>query len=262
MAIFKKLTRPNIKKLGPGRKLTEHGISFERLSTGDGLYSVNIMVDRIRVHRVLGRESDGTTRAQCEVFIENTRTAARQDRLALPKGRKVALTFADAAAKYIAKLKEEAGKSIERKQRQLDLHLNPFFGQKPLSKISSFEIARYRKHRKEAGAADGTVNRELAVISHMFNKAVERGWLTHRPAKIARFKEDEGRIVYLTPEQCQRVIEAARHDLSPHIYPFTVIALSTSMRMTEILSMKREHVDLDRRRIFIPTAKGAPAISP
>ncbi len=127
----------------------------------------------------------------------------------------MALSFADAASRYIAKLREEAGKSIERKRRQLDLHLSPFFGQKPLSKISTFEIARYRKHRKDAGAADGTVNRELAVISHMFNKAVEWGWITHRPAKIARFKEDKGRIVYLTPEQCQRVIEAARKDLSP-----------------------------------------------
>ena len=28
------------------------------------------------------------------------------------------------------------------------------------------------------------------------------------------------------------------------------------MRMTEILSMTREHVDVDRRRIFIPSAKG------
>ncbi len=61
--------------------------------------------------------------------------------------------------------------------------------------------------------------------------------------------------MYLTSEQCQRVIEAAKHDLNPHIYPFTVIALSTSMRMSEILSMTREHVDVLRKRIFIPSAK-------
>lgn len=255
MATFQKLTRPNLKKLRPGEKLTEHGITFERTNNGDGLFSVNIMVDRARIHRVIGRESDGTTRTQCEAWIDKTRTAAREDRLALPKGRKVALSFADAGLKYISKLKETAGKGNERKERQLQLYLNPFFGTMPLSKISSFDLARYRKQRSEAAAADATINRELAVISHLFNKAVEWGWISHRPAKVPRAKEGTGRIVYLTPEQCSRILEAARHDISPHIYPFCVIALSTSMRMSEVLSMKRGDVHLDLRRIFIPTAK-------
>lgn len=255
MAVESKLSRAALRKLKPGEKVTERGITFERLKGGDGVYSVNIMVDRVRIHRVIGRESDGTTKSQCDIWIEKTRTAAREDRLALPKGRKVALTFVDAGRKYIDKLREEGGKSIERKQKQLDLYLNDFFGQKPLSKITSFELARYCKHRNAAGAAGATINRELAVMSHLFTKAVEWGWLPHRPAKINRFKESQGRIVYLTPEQCQRIIEAARHDISPHVFPFTVIALSTSMRMNEVLSMRREHVDLDRRRIFIPDAK-------
>lgn len=254
MATFQKLTRANLKSLKPGQKLTEQGITFERLGNCDGVYSINIMVDRQRIHRVIGRESDGTTRTQAEIFIETTRTAAREDRLALPKGRKVALSFADAGVRYIAKLRESGGKCIERKKRQLELHLNPFFGSIPLSKVSSFDTARYRKQRVEARAAEAKINRELAVVSHLFGKAVEWGWTPTRP-KITRFKEDKGRIVYLTAEQCQRVIEAAKHDLSPHIHPFTVIALSTSMRMSEILSMTREHVDVQRKRIFIPLAK-------
>lgn len=63
MASFRKLTRPIINKLGARQKITENGITFERLANGDGIYSVNIMVDRVRIHRVIGRESDGTTRA-------------------------------------------------------------------------------------------------------------------------------------------------------------------------------------------------------
>ena len=61
MAMFKKLTRPNIRKLAPGQKLTESGIAFERLANGDGIYTVNVMVDRVRIHRVIGRESDAHT---------------------------------------------------------------------------------------------------------------------------------------------------------------------------------------------------------
>lgn len=255
MANFQRLTRPELKKLRAGEKVTEHGITFERVATGDGIYSVNIMVNRVRIHRVIGRESDGTTRTQCETFIESTRTAAREDRLALPKGRKVALMFPDAARQYIAKLKESDGKGIDRKECQIRLHLQPFFGQKALSKITSFDVARYKKHRRGQGASEATCNRELAVLSHMFSMGVEWGWLTHRPAKIARFKEDSGRIVYLTVDQQERVLEAAKRDISPHIYPFTKIALSTSMRMTEVLCLRREHVDTAKRRLFIPAAK-------
>jgi len=251
---FSKLSAKAVQGLPIGGSITEHGITADRLANGDIRYSVNIMVDGTRIHRVVGRESDGVTRTQCQDFIEQKRTEAREGRFALPKGRKTEQTFANAGASYIAKLRETDGKGIERKERQFSLHLNPFFGTLPLAKISTFDIARYRKQRASAGASKGTVNRELAVVSHLFSKAVEWGWTQNRP-KIERFKEDAARIVYLTQEQCQRVIDAARCDQSPHIYPFAVIALSTSMRMSEILTMRRENVDLNRRRIYIPKAK-------
>jgi hypothetical protein len=69
----------------PGEKLTEHGITFERLPKGDGRYTINIMLDGVRVHRVIGKESDGVTREQAENFIEQTRTDARKGRLNLPR---------------------------------------------------------------------------------------------------------------------------------------------------------------------------------
>lgn len=255
MATFQKLTRANVAKLPAGRKLTERGITFERLASGDGIYSVNIMVDRIRIHRVVGRESEGTTRTQCETFIETTRTAAREDRLSLPKGRKVALTFSDAARQYVEKLEEISGKGVDRKKCQLSLHLKPFFKDRGLAKITTFDVERYKRHRREEGASPATCNRELAVLSHLFSMGVEWGWLTHRPAKINRFKEDNGRIVYLTVEQCGRILEAAKGDVSPHIYLYSMIALATSMRMSEILSIRRENVDVVKRRIYIPQAK-------
>lgn len=256
MAItFQKLTRPSMRKLGAGDAITEHGITFARLANGDGVFSVNIMVDRQRVHRVIGRESEGVTRSQAERFIEQTRTAAREGRLTLPKGRKVALGFSQAAELYLARQKEEGGRNLYRKRQQLTQHLLPFFGPMPLSNISSFDVARYRKRREDHGVSFSTINRELAVLSHLLNKAVEWGWITHRPARVTRYKEDKGRIEYLTPDQCAALVEAAKADQNPHVYPFIVIGLSTAMRKSEILSIRKEHVDLDRRRIFIPEAK-------
>ena len=41
------------------------------------MYAVNVMVNGQRIHRVIGRESDGTTRTQAEEFIEKARQDAK-----------------------------------------------------------------------------------------------------------------------------------------------------------------------------------------
>ena len=273
---FVKLDRLSIRKLQAGQSLSEHGISFQRMDNGDGVYEVNVMVDGVRIHRVVGRESEGVTRTQAESFIEKVRTEAREDRLTLPKGRKVALSFKDAARKYLVKLEECGGKNIPTKQQHLEQHCIPFFGELPLSKIGSFDIERYKKYRLtqvvQAGGdwvsgkrvprdtgrttAPGTVNRELATLSHLFSQALEWKWLTTAKPKMKRLKEGDGRIVYLTSEQAQRFQDAAKASDCAQLYPFVFIALQTSMRMTEVLSIAKEDIALDRMKIHIPKAKG------
>lgn len=268
---FNKLTRPLMRKLAAGEKLNEHGVTFERQANGDGVFTVNVMVDGQRIHRVIGRESDGTTRTQAEEFIEKARQDAKAGRLNLPKGRKLVLSFSEAADKYMTKLTQEGGKDLTMKRYRLDMHLKPFFGDMPLSKVSSFDVERYKKQRADeavmrpngpggkpvfAGKTKpATINRELAALSHLFSKSVEWGWLDHKPATIKRLKEHSGRITYLTVEQIERLLKEAEGDQNRQIYPFIRIGLETSMRKSEILGIRREHIDLQRLVIYIPKAK-------
>ena len=89
---FVKLTRPRMRSLNPGDQVTEAGITFQRLTDGDGCFSVNVMVDHRRIHRVIGREFEGVTRMTVESFIANLRASSRGERFNLPRGRKVTLT--------------------------------------------------------------------------------------------------------------------------------------------------------------------------
>jgi integrase len=253
---FTKLTRPRIRKAVPGDQINEHGITFFRQPDGDGRYTVNIMVDGQRIHRVVGRESEGTTRKQVEDYIEKIRTEARDRRLNLPKGRKLTLRFAKAADEYMSRLKEDGGKDLRSKHQRFKHHLKPFFADRPLEKISTFDIDRYKKKRLTEGAAPGSVNRELAALSHLFTKAIEWKWLDDRPAKIGRLKEGTGRIVFLTTDQIKRFVDVAMADQCEALYRFVVIGLGTSMRKSEILSIRLRDIDLDRRIIYIPKAKG------
>ena len=67
---FSKLDRLNIRKLQIGEKIAEYGIIAERMASGDVRWSINVMVDGRRIHRIVGRESEKTTRTQAEQLIE------------------------------------------------------------------------------------------------------------------------------------------------------------------------------------------------
>lgn len=253
---FSTLTRANMRKLESGQTVMEHGIQFERMSDGDGRFSVNVMVDGKRIHRVLGRESEGVTRQQVEDFVEKVKTEARQDRLSLQKGRKIGMSVEAAVEKYLEQLALIGGKDLAKKRERLKLHVVPFFKNKVLTQLTSFDLDRYKKARADEGAASGTINRELAVISHLLNRAVEWKWMEVNPVKIRRLQEDSGRITYLTVSQANHLVETALKDSNPQMYLFSLIGLETSMRRMEILSIRLTEIDLERRVIYIPKAKG------
>ena len=272
---FESLTRSNQRKLEAGQKIIEHGIVYAKLTNGDGRFSVNVMVDGKRIHRVIGKESDGVTREQVEQFLEQVRTEARQERLNLPKNRKVALTFKEAAEAYLKKQEEEGGKDMITKRQKLEQYLVPFFGNTALAKVSSSDIERYKKKRLEefslhggdtignngrrgalvTAVRPGTVNRELGILSHLFTKAIEWEWISSKPAQTKLLKTENARITYLTTTQISQILEASKNDYNEYIYLFVLIGLETSMRKMEILRIQINDIDLQRKVIFIPKAK-------
>ena len=252
---FTRLSRPAIRKLKAGERITEHGITAEGLSDGDVRYSVNIMVDGQRIHRVVGRATDRVTRTQAEELIAKFRTDAREGRLQLPKGRKTALTFAKAADSYLKRLEETGGKNLSRKRIHLKLHLKPFFGDQRLDSITTFTVDRYRKRRVDAGASKATINRELTTLSHLFNKAVEWKWLRAVPCKISKEKEGRGRIVVLSGEEADALLRAAIADHDPDCWIFVLFGLNTAMRHSEILKTRFDQIDFARLRLYVPEAK-------
>ena len=187
------------------------------------------------------------------------------------------MTLAAAGPLYIERLRQEGGGNIERKQQQLDHHLIPSLGHKPLSQIATFDIERYKKLRSGQSirsrktlnpgeqhpiVGPATINRELATLSHLLHKALEWGWIDRFAGRIWKLKEGTGRIVYLAVEQANALLDAARHDQNRQIYPFILIGLRTGMRKSEILSIRRDHVDLAARSIYVPHAKAGARTQP
>ena len=91
------------------------------------------------------------------------------------------------------------------KQQRLVLHVVPFFADVPLGKISALDLERYKSHRskemvtvrprgkeiqrakeKQTLTKPATINRELAVLSHLLNCALDGGWIDRKPTRIKR----------------------------------------------------------------------------
>jgi len=253
---FTILTRNAIKVLGSGAKLTEHGISAERTRAGDIVYRINVMVDGQRIHRVIGKESDGVTRTQAEEAISFLRTRAKEGRLHLPKGRKTHRMFKEAAREYLVLLEETGGKNLVPKRRHLATGLAEHFGNVRLDQVTELMVRQYQVKRTKGGAAVGTVNRELATLRHLLNSAARWGWISK--GSVAQFKlavEPQQQMVVLTDMQCAALMKAAHEDQDERCWLFVAFGLGTAMRHREILKVRYDQIDFDNRRIFVPDAK-------
>jgi len=99
--------------------------------------------------------------------------------------------------------------------------LKEFFKGYQLSQISLVLVEKYKRHRKQAGRSDVTVNHELTLLRHFFNKCIDFRLAqsnpfrnvtrlsdgTYRVEKIRLFKE-KGRERYLSDEEARRLLAA------------------------------------------------------
>ena len=105
--------------------------------------------------------------------------------------------------------------------------------------------------------APGTVNRYLALLSRACTIA-EREWEwadTNPLRKVSRLEEPRGRVRYLDDAEKDRLLEAGRNSLHPHLYAIVLIALTTGARKGEILGLHWKDVDLASNRAVLHDTK-------
>lgn len=129
--------------------------------------------------------------------------------------------------------------------------LNRFFGGEYLHEITSMAVEQFKAERaKEASHA--TVNRALACLKCMLNKAIEWGKAEINPAKkVKLFKENNIRVRYLEKEEIKKLLDNA----SAHLKPILIVALNTGMRKGEILNLKWHDLDFKNSIISIRESK-------
>jgi integrase len=120
-------------------------------------------------------------------------------------------------------------------------HLDPFFANTRASAITTSRITEYVVARQAEGAANGTINRELATLSRMLRLAYRNEKLQRLPV-IERLDEAPPRAGFFEAEQ----YDAVRRHLPADLQVAVTIAHTYGWRVqSEILPLERRHLDLD-----------------
>ena len=146
-----------------------------------------------------------------------------------------------------AKVRKKSWKSDE---KYLKAQLIPFFGEMELAEITPLTVDQYIAKRQKDGVKNSTINRELTVLKKMLNLAIDWQFdIQENPVKRARYFSEEKYKrdrVLSTEEEISLFRESA-----PHLKSILTCALQTGMRVGEILSLKWENVNLEKREITI-----------
>ena len=172
-------------------------------------------------------------------------------------------TVTDLVDRY---LKEELKKLSESDWASRSRQLNWWkdeIGKLTLNKVTPALIVERRnklkqgityRHKPRSGS---TVNRYLAALSAALGiAATEWQWIQSNPfSRVRREKENSGRIRFLSPGERTALLDACKESRNKNIYLITVLALSTGMRQTEILSLTWDQINQDRGAITLYKTK-------
>ena len=162
-----------------------------------------------------------------------------QDKL----GVKARRTWEDACVKF---LDETTHKRSQSKDVAIIKWLDPWAGGKYIDQIDRELIDRIKAARFEVGSAS-TANRYLALIRSILRKAMlEWEWLDRVP-KVTLFKEDEGRVRFLTHAEFDRLYS----ELPPHLAAMALFSVQTGLRQANVRDLQWTQVDLKNRHAWI-----------
>jgi integrase len=158
-------------------------------------------------------------------------------------------SFKEVAEEYLAISK--ATKRSWRRDTALLNNLKAAFGSKTLAGIGVKDVEQYKAARAEK-RSPATVNRELACLKHLFNKAIHWGYARENPVrKVRLFKENNQRTRYLEPSEREKLLACC----SPELRPVVVVALNTGLRLGELIALTWADIDLGKGLLHVRDSK-------
>lgn len=168
------------------------------------------------------------------------------------------MTVAAALDRYVKEVVPTKKPGSQRRDISRAEFLKSKLGQYSLAALNAELIAEFRDERLAEGRANNTVRLELALLSHMYTIAIKEwslGIVANPVLNIRKPSPGQGRNRRLNGDEEVRLLKACDEHSNPFLGWIVRIALYTSMRKSEITSLTREQINLEKRTIFLPDTK-------
>lgn len=197
------------------------------------------------------REAVGSNRRQAELALASRKGEIAQGRFNLQKV-KPPPYFDDFCREY-AEWAEVQHRSFSSSERMRIGQFCRFFHGRRLAEITAWLIERYKQERRDRVSA-ATLNRELVVLSSMLSRAIEWGHLREHPMKggrVKKLREQSPKERILSYEEELKLLQSCQG----WFRGFVITALDTGMRLSEILNLQREDINLGQRVMTVRNTK-------
>ncbi len=199
---------------------------------------------RDRTGRVIRQSSGLSDKADAAQLLKIREGRVEEGHAVLPRADKI--TVRELTDALVAEYKANERRSAPRLATSL-AHLLPYFGAQRAATVTTDHINTYIGERRDAGAANATINRELAALKRAFKLAVN-GELIVKAPHINMLIERNTRRGFFEPEQFLAVLQ----HLPDYAKAATAFAYITGWRVrSEILTLQWHQVDFEAHTVSL-----------
>lgn len=201
------------------------------------VYYTDFSINGIRV-----RESTGTNiKSEAQRFEEKRRAEIREQ---IVFGSKPKRAWLEAELRWFEEMKTKRSLKTDVSHFiWLSKHLRNFV----LDDISKDVIETIAKEKEKEGASPATVNRTLALIRSVLNRAYKQWEWINRVPHIRMRPEKNARIRWLTKEEVKKLLV----ELPRHLRAMARMTLATGLRAMNVSYLEWSNVSMDTRHLVV-----------
>ncbi len=201
---------------------------------------------RVRRKRIIGTTDDYKTKAAAQRAVDGLRLEINTESPIAPRG----LTVAELSAHFLQTELAPENVRLSPSTKSvygivLDTHILPQWGNSTLRDLRPIVVEKWLESLQRA---PGTRAKIRNLLSALFQHAIRHGWAENNPINTVRVsakRQTEPDI--LEPVEIQAMLE----ELSGPVRTMVMMAATTGLRVSEILGLKWQDVDLDNAVIRI-----------
>lgn len=164
------------------------------------------------------------------------------------------LTWLDLSNRYMSKLRAEnaSQRYLVDSQRFFERMID-YFGTDSIQSTTPSIIRSFRSELRNAGLSEASCDRHLSAGKAAWNYAVDD--LPNPFSRVKMYNPDNEVVRFLTDDERQKLLEAA---IMTHqkLYEMLVVTISTGMRKSNVLNLRRSEVDFETGIILVKQKGG------